>query len=309
MKWVLAALAICAGQPLWAQDRMTASQCDATQAVIAELAGQTAVMFSNTAVAADGWCEAENIIIEVDARSALKADGLRWRASGIERLIEQGLPPLSLDVQLEGIRVRPQMDDPVLDYLLEVQSRPAGVDASLSVRWDGVQNAVFVDELRAEFDESNAVVVSARIDGVDLSDAAGLQTSFGSAGVRDLSITADFDGWFETVLVLPLGSQLLTAGDVSPREQVADLQRQAAAFVGTLPEASMPDRAKTALNDFVMALPEPRGRLQVQLSAEPTLGAASVLRATMSASDPASMIVAVLEGVTILATWTPEAAQ
>ena len=152
----------------------------------------------------------------MDQYSTLSLDMLRWRASDMVRVVDQGLPPRSLEVVGVGFAAVGQSGDPVLDYLLKLQSSVAESGFGLSVRWDGVQNAVFVDEAYVDFFAGNRIEATARIDGVNLTDQTTMQTNIGSMGLKDLVVTTQFSGWFETFVAVPMGSALLDSDGVAP---------------------------------------------------------------------------------------------
>lgn len=306
MKGWLIAATLAFGSPATAQDRMTAEQCTQSWAALETLMAtpETGVTFVPDN---EGWCLLENGSINQDNQQSYRLASLRWRASGIDRLIEDGLPPRSLDVIGNGLSIVPQTNDPVFDYLLGVQSTNAAAGFGLSVRWDGVQNAVLLDEAYFDFAPGNRIEITARIDGVDLSDTAAMQSSIGSMGLRDLSLQSDFDGWFETHVALSLGSEVLLGNGIAPEAQVAALKDQAVQFFTQIPATIMPDASRDALSAFVQSLPHPRGTLRMQLSANPPLGAARMAPfALMSdAPSPQQIVDLGLNGVALLFTWTP----
>jgi len=191
--------------------------------------------------------------------------------------------------------------------LLGIQMRQSQINFGLSARWDGVQNAVIIDNGHFEFDPTNRIDVTARINGIDLSDMAAIQTSAGTAGLRDLTIKSQFDGWSEAYLLTVVGVAVLESNGEPPDAQVATLKRQATDFIDEMPDDFMPEGSRLSLGGFINSFPSPRGAAQLQLSAEPTLGAA---RAGRFATLPADMTVADfvqagLDGITVLFTWDP----
>lgn len=78
----------------FAQDRMTAAQCQGSVDAILSLSVLDPESIpSPPQVDEEGWCQLENVILEQSAYNQINAGLIRWRATGIARLIDQGLPP------------------------------------------------------------------------------------------------------------------------------------------------------------------------------------------------------------------------
>ncbi len=306
MKHTLAAIAICAAAPALAQDRMSLDQCVQSWDAVFGLTGLPIAQLQ-VDVDSSGWCVIQEGTFAIEVASRIRVDSLKWRASEIDRLISDGLPPRSIEIYGERLGVLPQTGDPVYDYLLGLQTRETEVDFGVSARWDGVQNAVVVDEGYVVFDETNRIDVTGRMEGVDLTDMASIQTSVGTMGLKSLELKATFDGWFEDYLALELGVAVLTKPDVAPEVQVAGLQQHAVGFIAEFPDAVLPDVARDALSAFIMDLPTPRGTLQVQLNADPVIGARRLapLRFANAEQDQRDLLEIVLDGVRLLVTWSP----
>ncbi|MDA9207597.1 hypothetical protein N9O61_01790 [Octadecabacter sp.] len=306
MKHILAALAICAATPVMAQDRMSLDQCVQSWGVVFGLTGLPIAQLQ-VDVDSSGWCIIQEGTFAVDGGSRVRVDRLKWRASEIDRLISDGLPPRSLEIYGERLGVLPQTGDPVYDYLLGLQTRETEVGFGVSARWDGVQNAIVVDEGYVVFDETNRIDVTGRVDGLDLTDMASIQSSFGTMGLKSLELKTTFDGWFEDYLALAIGVAVLTEPNVAPEVQVAGLQQHAIGFISEAPEAVLPDVARDALSAFITDLPTPRGTLQVQLNADPVIGALRLapLGFADAEQDRLDLLETVLDGVRLLVTWSP----
>ncbi len=305
MKHLLAALTISLAAPVAAQDRMQAEDCIQSWDAMFQLTGLPAAQVQIDVDDA-GWCVIEEGVFSVEQRSRVRLDSLKWRASAIDRLIDDGLPPRTLEIYGEGLGVLPQTGNRVNDYLFSLQNRGSELDFGLSVRWDSLQNSVFVDEGFIRFDADNRVDVIGRIDGIDLSDRASLQTSFGTMGLRNVTLKSTFDGWFEDYLAFPIGASVLDSADGAPENQVEALQEQAVAFLENVPETVLPAVAREALSKFIVSLPTPRGALQIQLNADPVIGAARLmpLGFAATAQDRAALIPDLMDGVRVLVTWT-----
>jgi len=305
MRALIAALVLVAA-PALAQDRMSQDQCTQSLAAIAALADLPA---APPAVQVDdeGWCALADIALPFSPQNDLRLAALRWRASDVERLTNDGLPPRSFEIEGAGFGVTVETGDPVLDYLLGVQMAQSQMNFALSARWDGVQNAVIIDNSHFEFDDTNRIDLTARIDDINLTDMGSIQTSAGTAGLRDLTIKSQFDGWFEAYALLVIGVALLDSDGQEPETQVAALKLQAIEFINQMPDDFMPDASRTALGAFINSMPIPRGTAQLQLSANPTLGAmrAGRFAALSPSTKTAEFVQSGLDGITMLFTWTP----
>jgi hypothetical protein len=304
-RYVFAALMLCAGQ-VSAQERMEMSTCQQGTAAAVSLVRPDASPLQ-VSVTDDGWCQIDGLNLPMDQSSAFSVETLRWRASDMARVVEQGLPPRSLELVGTDFAVTAQTGDPVFDYLLGLQSSVAESGFGFSVRWDGVQNAVFVDEAYIDFFAGNRIEATARIDGVDLSDQTTMQTSVGSMGLKDLVVTTQLAGWFETYLAMPLGTSLLNADGIAPEVQVESLKSQAIELVNNMPDSIVPSTSREALGEFVQSLPAPRGTARLHLSANPPLGASRMTPFALMSREPTldEIVELGLEGVALLFTWTP----
>ena len=302
MRGLLIAFILSAATSAMAQERMTDPECEG---VFDALRGEfplTERAEVSVFVSDDGWCEVTGLEVETSSQTAAAVEKVRWRASDIERFLDEGLLPRALELDVIGFRSVYISGDPLQDYLFDLQRSDTGLNFGVSARWDGIQNALFVENAYADLGPAGEIEMSARINDVDLTDTASLQLSAGTAAVQDVLITAEFDGWFEQYVAQTLGYILLNGATASPAEDVARLQGQAVALIEMVPDTTMPEQSKDFLSEFVMALPRPRGTLRLQFSADPAFGMARLLQ--FAASGVQGGLEPVMEGVTLLATWT-----
>ncbi len=306
MKHLLLAATLMMASTAHAQNRMSTQECVASWSAIEQMIGtpETDVEF----VADDeGWCVIEDARFPISQYQMIRLESLKWRAADIERFIDEGLPPRSFEIVGEGFGMSATTGDPVYDYLFALQSTLPEAGFGLSVRWDGVQNAVEIDEAYFDFFMDNRVELSARVEGVDLTDMETIQTSVGTMGLRDLLVTSEFSGWFETHVALSLGPVLLDSDGPPPQAQVEALRDQAIDIISQIPDTIVPVNSREALSEFIQALPQPRGTARLQLSADPPLGAARMLPFALLPTDPTidQIIELGLDGVALLFLWTP----
>lgn len=292
MRGLLAAALLCAS-PLAAQDRMAPETCVASWNTLLDLV--PAVISADRVIAdLDGWCDATAVVIEADNTVAAYVNHVRWRGIDLERFTKDGLPPRSLQIQMDGLGPLPQTGDPVFDYLYGVQAKVSDQSAGMSVRWDGVQNALIVDDAHFAIGDVDAIRLSARIDGVNLTDAGTMATSLGAAGLRDLTVKLTFDRWFEEYALFIIGPAVLYAmntvdqtgaatQDIEDRVEAA--KQAAGAFIAQVPDGILGAQSRDALAALIGSLPHPRGTLDLLFSADPAVGAGRVMAVMGAAPD------------------------
>ena len=289
-----------------AQDRMTQPLCDAGPGAVFGLVGQDVPeIIGQPRVDEAGWCVLEAVQVFEGSFNAV-IDRLRWRGADMARLVDAGLPPRSLDLEMVGLRQQPKVDyDPLYSYLIGVQLHRNAIDATLTVRWDGVQKALILDRLAIDFPGENRVEASARLDGIDLTDTGTMQMSIGTVALSDLDLLVESNGLFEDFLLFPLGFTLLEHGDTPPEVQVRWWIGQAQRLVAGLSDELLPPRSKAALSALLDEMPMPSGIPRLTLDTAEPLGVMRVLLAAGDEPDPAVLIDTVLAGATLIADWQP----
>ncbi|PVA06909.1 hypothetical protein [Thalassorhabdomicrobium marinisediminis] len=292
-------------QPVAAQDRMTAAHCTDSWAALAEITGVPAEG-STAAPDNEGWCVVENYHLQGAGQQRWQLGQLRWRATDIARFIDDDLPPRALEVRGRNLTMVPQTDDPVLAYALSLQAEPVVTQFRAALRWDGLQNALVVDEALLVFDEGNRLSLTARFEGVNFTNSDTMAASLQTVGLRSLTMSATFGGWFERLLGLPLALSLLEQGETPPAAQVDTLKSQAVSALGRVSRTTLTDASRAALVKFIESLPRPRGTARVQISANPRLDAARMRQvATLQQEATDAQIGEALAGVSVQVNWTP----
>ena len=309
MMRLAAALALCA-MPALAQDRLTQEQCAASlDPVFNVLPTDTPSDAARDLVTLDpdGWCSLRDAKLAVLPDATLYIGDLRWRGSDFDRFIEDTLPPRALEVEGRDISFLITTGVPAIDYLNAIQAVGSGFDFGIDLRWDGLQDALLVNDVYVDIDGTNSIKGSARIDGVDLTDMDAILRSQTTFGLTNLSITSSFDGWFERTIAPQVAMLLLMESDVAPERQVAALQAQAIASIETLLEEFITQNSRDAVVAFIAALPTPRGDAALQLSAQPPLGMDRL--APLFVTSVGDGLPAVLDSImgqsTIVFTWSP----
>lgn len=224
-----------------------------------------------------------------------------WLAGG-------GTPPDRLEARLTNLRVVVGTGHPQLDYLHGAQARATPIQVSARIGWEAGARVLALEALEVDFPGENRLGLSARLSGVDLSSAAAMQMSLGGFALTEAMLEVQSHGFFESYLLMPLGAAFLPeSGDVPAAAEA--LRNEALAGIAALPDAVVPGPSRAALAALVEELPNPSGRLRVEMSAEPGLGplrlAGPVLTGMPRTVEAAG---ALLQGVRFDIAWTHEPA-
>ena len=219
--------------------------------------------------AADG-CRLETPFVPLE-RMTLKAELLRWSGEGLERFEQDGLPPVSIRVALTGARVVPDLGDPVMSYIFDLQGTARTSDVFFDAAWDADANSLWIERATVVFPSGDHVRLRATVAGVDLSDQGALMASLQSFAVTSAEADVRSHGLFEQYLLMPLGLALLDR-DSDPAMQVADLKTRAIAWIDALPGAVFPEKSRAELKQLVGEMPTPKGTLSIEMTADPGLG-------------------------------------
>lgn len=296
----IAALAVALGlaAPVWADE----TGCEAQLATIVRLVGKVAGYQANWEGIPEeitpGVCVVEAPVWRGRSYFTLKAERISWSGENLDRMATEGLPPTAVALDIAGFRVVPEIGDPVMTYLMEMQGRGEAVDISLRAGWDAAERVLRIERAEIDFPGGDYIRFSADAEGVDLTDMAAIQMSAGSFGItRTLWEIRSF-GLFENLLLLPVGMNLLVGAD-DPAAKVAEMKETARREIAAIPDAIVPARSRAALIALVDDMPNPAGTLRIEMNAEPGLGVARAMPLAMSGSGLTSLddIWAVMDGV------------
>lgn len=257
--------------------------------------------------AEDGWCEARDIRSgRPEDRVVVAVDALRWRGEGLDALAAGTGLPTSVEVQVDGYRIVPNIDDPLWTWVQARQTARAGIDGRLAASWDGATRELRITEASIDFPGPSVIRADATVAGVDLSSPAAARASLRLAGVVALDVEVVTHGLFETYVLPTLAYDFL---DEDPDPQTAFELLRAAVLgpVEDLPPAIFPDPTRAEAAEVLAALPNPTGRLTLALRDEgPGLGAVRFARFALT-GGPASPgdLWPALDGVTVTLGWEP----
>ncbi|SFJ80461.1 hypothetical protein [Jannaschia pohangensis] len=209
----------------------------------------------------------------------------------LPRRLSGGVVGLALDPQIPG--------RPGLDWLMREQSRPG-----LSLTFDLAAEAgvLSIRSLRFRMDETNGLSLTARLAGVpEIWPVDPVAASAIRLQAMDLEI--DFDGMFEALVLIPLGSAILDTTQAA-EPQVAILRDGVRAllepFAGTDQQANA-----EALQGFVDVLPHPRGVLSIGIGGTGLSAVQGMPFLTGTASP--DFIARVASAAELDVQWTPDA--
>lgn len=252
-----------------------------------------------------GGCTARDLEIAMQGNLRIRIDKLAWSGAGFDRFVNEGVPPETLELEITAARVVPTIPDPVMQYILEEQSRLNPIDITLSSAWDATAHRLTLSALRATFRGDNEIFHSAVIESVDLSSQSALQMSAGSFSIVESTMEITSNGLFESYVLPALAAGLLSPDD-DPKEQVDALKEKALEEIALFPDAIVPPASRAALRALVSDMPRPSGTLRVHMTASPGLGPARFLRlAQRSGMTDLKAIWPLLNGVELKIVYDP----
>jgi hypothetical protein len=258
-------------------EAMSQSVCASLWGLVADVleGGAMPVRRNDAPVLSGGGCAVRNV--ELGPDTGYGAGGrigeVRWSGAGLVRFAEGAGLPERLVVEVDGLRIAPVTGDPAMDYLLGAQTGPEGIAGRLSAYWVPGERRLVLETAELNFPGDNSVRLTADIARVDLSSMSTLQTSVGTMALTAADLEFQTNGLFESVLLMPLGTVLLS-GAADPEAEVQALIAQGVAAVEELPAASFDPATKAAMKEVLTDLPHPAGTLRVTVRAPGGFGAA-----------------------------------
>ncbi|MDX8354457.1 hypothetical protein [Cognatiyoonia sp. IB215182] len=221
-------------------------------------------------VAIDGWCEVTGLQVQVENSTEIRIEELRWRSAGHARL-DEGLPPTALQMQITDLQYLDLIGDPLLEYLMRVQSVNRQVDITFDAYWDAAERRVSLIEARLGFAYGNMVALSGTFEDVDLSDEVALAQSLGSGKVTEVNATIQTYGLFEEYVVPAIIFGLLD-GAQDPAAAVERLKQEGMAIIDSVPERILDAQSAANLAALIRDMPHPQGRISMAARSESGIG-------------------------------------
>lgn len=241
----------------------------------------------------DGWCVLDGLVLRSDVpeRPDVTVDRLRLRG-----LVDNGVP-VSFEVDLAGLRIRPKVGDRALDDRLRGVLRLQSADLRLLVLADPATDTLRLENLDLALSGGMELSLSADVAGAGFAALAeGRLVSF--------DLTWRNDGRLLRPLMALSGERM--APDLTESQAVDAAREALRGALAALPEAMFQEEARGALERMITALPQGRGRLVLSFAAEEGIGAARMMMAGL-ADDPlgADAMAQLFEGARLTANWTP----
>ncbi len=244
---------------------------------------------------ADGWCVLDGAVLRSNTSDQpdLTAERLRLRGT-----VDGGVP-VSFELDLGGLRIRPKVGDRALDDRLRGVIRLQSADLRLSARVDPARDTLLVDGLTVKLSGGMELALSAEVAG------AGLEAgSLAGGELMALDLSLRNDGRLLAPLMALAGEGM--APDLTEAQAVDATRAALRLALDALPEAMFAEEARSALERMVTALPQGRGRLEMSLTAAEGIGAARLMMAGL-ADDPLGpeALAELFKGARLSASWTP----
>ncbi len=240
----------------------------------------------------DGWCV-------LDGASAA-GEGLRISAEKLRLRGEaEAGQLLALEVTGQGLRVAPTLGNRDMAGWLRDLLRLQSASVHLALRRDEAGDRLLVEQGLLNLSGGAELLLTGEVAGAELAGASLL-----TGRVIGLHLEWKSDGRTLRPLVEALGAKL-EPGAEGPMAVLA-ARGALSGVIKAMPGESLPEEASTALQGFVAALPQGRGRLVLDLAAPTGIGAAQ-LGLLALAEDPTSAqaLARLFSGTQITANWTP----
>lgn len=203
-------------------------------------------------------CVARDLEI-MTGRLRILVDELRWQLDGLEALLVSGALLDRVALSARGVYVLAATGMADFDYVMEAQAR-AGEGISVDLLATHAGGEVMLDRLHVDFPGDNAIDARLHLTDVD-PNAPDL------AVIRAARLEVLSRGLFETYALMPLANLLIGSSD-DPEAEVARLRADAIAAIATLPEPMFNRSTRQALTMLVEDMPNPAGRVVLDLHAE-----------------------------------------
>ena len=199
---------------------------------------------------------------------------LTLSAPGLFEALANGLPPPAASVALTGIASAPRLDDPLHEYIIELQSAP--FDVTLGYHWDAEAGTLSIDEASLSSPALGRLMVSGRLAGIH-ADALTVAESgtLPPVALHEAELMLDNKA-FVPSFVAPYLISLLSR-DEDPRAQVARYQQQFDAVLQGLPDTLIDAQSKAVLSGFIFSFPHPTGIHTIHLQSDQGIGLETLL--------------------------------
>ncbi|GHC45041.1 hypothetical protein [Neogemmobacter tilapiae] len=254
-----------------------------------------------------GWCSitALDVLAPGDFIPDYSAKSLKWRGKGLSGLYAFDAQPEHLEIDLDDFRILTKTPDPVMTYLMRAQSVRGAIDLEFDADWNPSQKTLEINTLELGFPGDNEIALQATLTGVDLSGRSAIMGSATSFALNRLQLGLETNGLFETYLLFPLFSTLLST-EQPPETQMAALKTQINSGIAALPDTSFPTETKASLTAMIDQLPNPSGTLNLTMTSDKGIGPAQTLPFILTGVPRSVQDLAPLfNGMNVTATFSP----
>jgi hypothetical protein len=304
---VLAALAALA-VPAPAQAELAGQTCDMflaqVKSAVASLGGYT--LTGATEVPQGETCLYRDILLDAEGQYSpdFRADLVSVSGGMMPWLTGAAVEPERLEVRATGLRNTVQTGDAVTDYFLEAQSMPFPSSATLTVFWDMEAKVMRVEPFTLDLPGNNAVTFSMAIAGASDPLSLFVMADPMALAVTEARLEVTSHGFFEAYALPGLAAAFLS-GAADPKAEAEALRTEALNLIAALPDAVVSAVSRDELAQLITELPNPAGRLVLDLRADPGIGAARF--AVLDEIDIPETIAdaaPLYQGVTLDVDWT-----
>lgn len=297
-----ASIVTVAAWPAAAEERMTRTKCQQAFQRLANMVDSSdpniPLQTQFVRVTDDAWCQFRT---SDPGFEDVPFEEIDWRLEDSARWIDQGIPPLAVQVRIRGIDPQElQEGGPV--------GRPK-LDLEATLRQEPDAGLVIVERIDISNAEGDRIALSGVFERVFLSSPSMMQVSLGSATFKAGLATMTLVGTYENPFGLNASVQV-TGSDEAQSEAI---------FKGltAMPEGVIDSSSRAELMAYAADLPRPIGTLEVQMASERGLGMMQIGAAMYSTfvsimedDDDASARIAremeiMFDGMRITADWTP----
>ncbi len=277
--------------------------CAAEWDWLTERAELTAATRFAPAYLGDGACRVRGVTLTGGDRVAYEAAAITWQIDGLDQAMAGTALPHAATLNIEDFRTTPQTGDGATDYIFSARQAGRGINANLSFNWDETSRDLTLHRLEIDPWGEDTLSLSAQLSGVDLSSVSALQVSIGSMALHKLELDVTSRGLFEDYILLPLGLHVIT-DSADPDGQVATQKAETARIIDLLPIAAVSGTSRAALKSLVADMPNPRGRLRLDLDTDAGVGLPRLIAfGAASDGDMAAALDALMDGVRLGATY------
>ena len=235
----------------------------------------------------DGWC----LVPAAEAATeGFDFDRIEWRAEGLERLLEQSLPPTAVAIRVTDVDMLRKLG------VAEIADAPSmAMQIVLVLRQNARDRQLLIEKLFITGPKGNEVFLTGVFHDVDLSSTGKMQVSLGSAKLRDVVLVATGTRGLERYIRPYFG----TTFPERSRRRSKMIEK-----ISNWPDHSFPPATKRAVEQLIAELPAPNGTLRAKVDTGPGISAGSFMKPVSFGEPTSEMIGRILATTVFHATWT-----